>query len=201
METIGVLGLQGDFLEHKEILKAINPELNVVRVLHAGQVEQIDRLILPGGESTTMNKLANHVIRQMKLYDALKSRLINNHLPVLATCAGIILLAQEIKSFPERESLKPYLNTLPIRVLRNHYGRQQFSFETPLDINGFDTQYPAVFIRAPVVEMLENNGVEVLASYKTNPALIKYKNVLATTFHPELVADRRIHKLFLELNN
>jgi 5'-phosphate synthase pdxT subunit len=201
VETVGVLGLQGDYLEHEEILKIINPDLNVVRVLHAGQVEQIDRLILPGGESTTMNKLANHMIRQTKLFDALKSRLINNHLPVLATCAGIILLAQEIKSFPERESLKPYLNTLPIRVLRNHYGRQQFSFETPLDINGFDTQYPAVFIRAPVVEMLENNGVEVLASYKGNPALIKYKNVLATTFHPELVADQRIHKLFLELND
>jgi 5'-phosphate synthase pdxT subunit len=201
MKTIGVLGLQGDFLEHEEILKTINPDLNVVRVLHEGQVEQIDRIILPGGESTTMNKLANQVIRQTKLFDALKSRLINNHIPVLATCAGIILLAQEIKSFPERESLKPYLNILPIRVLRNYYGRQQFSFETPLDINGFDTQYPAVFIRAPVVEMLENDGVEVLASYKDNPALIKYKNVLATTFHPELVADRRIHKLFLELNN
>lgn len=201
METIGILGLQGDFLEHEEILKSINPTLNIVRITHAGQIEQVDRLILPGGESTTMNKLANHVIRQTKLFDALKSRLINNHLPVLATCAGIILLAQEIKSFPERESFKPYLNTLPIRVLRNHYGRQQNSFEASLNIKGFDTQYPGVFIRAPVVEMLQNNGVEVLATHKDSPVLLKHKNVIASTFHPELVPDQRIHKMLLQLPN
>ena len=200
-ETIGVLGLQGDFLEHEEILKSIDPNINVVRVIHAEELEHIDRLILPGGESTTMNRLANHTIRQTKLYDALKSRLINNNLPVLATCAGVILLAKEIRSFPEKESLKPFLNMLPVRVQRNHYGRQQNSFETSLNVKNFETNYNGVFIRAPEIEILQNSDVEVLASYKNDPVLIKYKNILASTFHPELTPDQRIHKMFLDLNN
>ena len=200
-ETIGVLGLQGDFLEHEEMLKSIDPDINVVRVIHAEELEHVDRLILPGGESTTINRLAKHPIRQSNLFDALKSRIINNSLPLLATCAGVILLAQEIKSFPEKESLKPFLSIIPVRVLRNHYGRQQNSFETSLTVKGFDTNYNGVFIRAPALEILQNNEIEILASYNSDPVLIKYKNIIASTFHPELGPDQRIHKMFLRKNS
>lgn len=201
-ETIGILALQGDFLEHEMKLKSINPELSIVRVTDVNQLKELDRLILPGGESTTMNLLANHGSENTKLFGELKKRIQKGDLPVLATCAGLILLANEIFSFPSNNSLNPILDVLPVRVLRNHYGRQQNSFETQLKINGFSSEFQGVFIRAPVIEKMDgNNEIEVLSEFQNSPVLIKYKNVIASTFHPELVKDTRIHELFLSLKN
>ena len=199
-EKIGILSLQGDFLEHKMILKELDPSLEIINVKYASDIEKIDRLIMPGGESTTMNSLGKKTIREMKLFEALKSRLSHNHLPVLATCAGTILLAQEIKSFPENKSLEPYLSFLPIRVIRNSYGRQQNSFEAQIKVKGFDKTFPGVFIRAPTIEILDDSNVEVIGVLDEQPVLVKKENIIASTFHPELVPDYRIHRLFLELN-
>ncbi len=201
-ETIGILALQGDFLEHEMKLKSINPDLSIIRVTTVEQIKLIDRLILPGGESTTMNLLANHPSDKTNLFIELKNRLVKGDLPVLATCAGLILLAKEILSYPNNASLKPFLDILPIKVLRNHYGRQQYSFETPLTIKGFSSQFQGIFIRAPAIELdTEKSKIEVLGEFQGNPVLIKYNNILASTFHPELVKDNRIHELFLSLNN
>ena len=153
---------------------------------------------MPGGESTTMNKLGKYPVKEKQVLKALKEYLEKNEIPILATCAGIILLAQEILSVPERKEFQPLLKQLPIRVLRNNYGRQQNSFETPLIVKGFDKPFPGVFIRAPVIELLKENGsLEILASHHETPVLLKRKNVIASTFHPELTNDPRIHKLFL----
>lgn len=201
-ETIGILALQGDFLEHEMKLKSINPDLSIIRITSVGQLKEIDRLVLPGGESTTMNLLANYGSENNNLFAEIKNRIQKGDLPVLATCAGLILLANEILSFPSNNSLNPILDVLPVRVLRNHYGRQQSSFETPLTINGFASEFQGVFIRAPVIEKInEKDEIEVLSEFQNSPVLIKYKNVIASTFHPELVKDTRIHELFLALKN
>ncbi|HKZ40250.1 MAG TPA: pyridoxal 5'-phosphate synthase glutaminase subunit PdxT [Candidatus Hodarchaeales archaeon] len=200
-ETIGILSLQGDFLEHEMMIQAINPDYNIIHLNHPDQIPEVDRLVLPGGESTTMNRLGGHAIGNTRFFEALKKHLTSRPIPILATCAGMILISQDIQSIPERKSLKPILGLLPIRVLRNNYGRQQLSFEAPLDVTGFDSSFNGVFIRAPVVELLPNTNVEVVAKYQGAPVLIRHKNIIASTFHPELTTDQRIHRMFLGMKN
>ena len=199
VNSVGILALQGDFLEHEEKIRSINPDIKIVRIKYVEQLNEIDRLILPGGESTTMNLLADHSEAKEKLFVALKQK-VQEGLPVLATCAGIILLAKKILSFPENSSLQPFLELLPIKVLRNHYGRQQYSFETSLSLKGDPVPFQGIFIRAPIIEtILENPDVEILSSFQNSPVMVKYNNIIGTTFHPELVKDSRIHELFLSL--
>ena len=198
MEKIGILALQGDFLEHEKMIQSIDESYQSIRITTPEQIKNIDRLIMPGGESTTMNRLGILPIKEKQVLETLNEYLDKTDIPILATCAGIILLAKEILSVPERKELQPVLKRLPIRILRNNYGRQQNSFEIPLTVKGLDKPFPGVFIRAPVVELLKENGsLEILASHHEAPVLLKQKNIIASTFHPELTNDPRIHQMFL----
>ena len=185
---IGVLALQGDFREHLEILHSIG--VNPVAVKSKEALDIVDGLIIPGGESTTIGK----IMKEMGLFDDLKKK-IEDGLPVFGTCAGMIVLAKNISGFPDQVRLE----AIDITVERNSYGRQIESFETDIRIPVLgDKPFRAVFIRAPkVVEM--GKEVEVLAYFNKDPVLLKQKNVLVCSFHPELTIDSRIHRYFLEM--
>ena len=144
----------------------------------------MDGLILPGGESTVMGKL----LRDLELFEPLKE-LIESGLPVFGTCAGMILLADELSNDESR-----YFATLPVTVRRNAYGRQLGSFHARAQMRGIG-EIPMTFIRAPYVE--ESHGADVMATVDDNIVAVRYKNQLATAFHPELDEDRSVHRYFL----
>jgi 5'-phosphate synthase pdxT subunit len=184
---VGVLALQGAFREHLATLRGLGVEAEPLR--SAQELEQCSAVVLPGGESTTMDKL----LRKFGLRDPLARRIAEG-MPVLATCAGVILLADEVlDGLPDQESM----HLLPARVRRNAYGRQPDSFETDLEVSGLETPFHAVFIRAPMIETV-GEGVEVLASVEGHPVAIRSGNIVGLAFHPELTADDRIHRLFLD---
>lgn len=181
---IAVLALQGAFYEHETILRELGAECVELRKKE-DLTESFDGLILPGGESTAQGKL----LRQLEMFEPLREK-IRNGLPVLATCAGLILLAKQ-SSNDERV----YFQTLPVTVKRNAYGRQLGSFRTVQDFGGMKN-IPMTFIRAPYIESVEGD-VEVLARVNGNIVGVRYQNQLAISFHPELDSDRRIHEMFL----
>lgn len=188
MTTIGVLALQGDFREHREVLDRLGvaaPEVRLPKDL-AG----LDGLILPGGESTTIVKL----MRSSGLLDPLR-KLAGDGFPMWGTCAGLILLAKRLD-----ETGIPALEVMDIAVRRNAFGRQVDSFEADLAIPAVgDGPFHAVFIRAPVIEHA-GPAVEVLARLSDGtPVAARQGRLLATAFHPELTPDTRLHLLFLEL--
>ena len=184
---IGVLALQGAFREHMLALRRLGYEAALVR--DPDELEGVDALVLPGGESTTMDKL----MRKFGLQGALRQRVLSG-MPVLATCAGLILLADEVlDGLPDQESL----HLLPVSARRNAYGRQPDSFESDLRVTGLDRPFPGVFIRAPMIERV-GAGVEVLAEVDGHPVAVRNGSVIGLTFHPELTGDDRIHRLFLE---
>ncbi|MBT1248412.1 MULTISPECIES: pyridoxal 5'-phosphate synthase glutaminase subunit PdxT [unclassified Thermosipho (in: thermotogales)] len=183
---IGVSGIQGDFREHKQMLERLGVEVLIVR--KPEDLDEVDGLVIPGGESTTMIK----IMRMVNLYEKLRER-ISNGFPVFGTCAGMILLSKEVVNF-KQDSLK----VIDIKVERNAYGRQVDSFETEIEIKGFKRPYKAVFIRAPKVVDYGNN-VEVLSTYENSPILLRQKNVLVASFHPELTDDTRVHEYFLNM--
>ncbi len=191
--TIGVFALQGDVREHLHALRALGVETLGVR--RPAELEACDALVLPGGESTTMAKLA----RTFELFEPLRDR-IKRGLPVFGTCAGMILLADRVvDGTADQETL----GGLDITVRRNAFGRQVDSFEGALDVAGVAGAVPAVFIRAPWVEQA-GPGVEVLARVEHGPAAgrivaVRQGSLLATSFHPEVGADRRLHQLFVDL--
>ncbi|MFN2525957.1 MAG: pyridoxal 5'-phosphate synthase glutaminase subunit PdxT, partial [Actinomycetota bacterium] len=192
---VGVLGLQGDVREHEYALVAAGATPIVVK--QQGELEDVDALIIPGGESTTIGKLLD----RFSLLDPLKERIAAG-MPVYGTCAGLILMASEITA-PERASGAVHdaphrLDVMDIAVARNAYGRQIDSFETDLDIDGLAEPFRAVFIRAPVVERT-GPDVEVLATFDERPVLLRQGRVLGSTFHPEMTADSRLHELFIEM--
>jgi len=184
---LGVLALQGAFREHREVLEALGVSCVEVRVpQHLGG---IDALVLPGGESTTMTRLLD----TSGLRDPLVDRL-RDGLPAFGTCAGLILLAAAVRD--GRADQVP-LGVLDVDVRRNGYGRQRDSFETPLAVVGLPgAAFPGVFIRAPVIERV-GAGVEVLAEHDGLPVLVRQGSIWATTFHPELSGDLRVHQQFL----
>jgi 5'-phosphate synthase pdxT subunit len=183
----GVLALQGAFREHIATLRRLGVAAEPLRT--ARELDQCSAVVLPGGESTTMDKL----LRKFGLRDPLARR-IREGMPVLATCAGVILLADEvIDGLADQESM----HLLPARVRRNAYGRQPDSFETDLDIAGLDAPFHAVFIRAPMIEEV-GDGVEVLARVEGRPVAIRSGGIVGLAFHPELTADDRIHRMFLD---
>ncbi len=184
--SVGVLALQGDFLEHRRMLAGLGVEAALVRT--PGELDAVDALILPGGESTTIARLA----RSSGLWEPLGSRLAAG-MPAWGTCAGAILLASEVPGL-DREPL----GAMAMRVRRNAFGRQIDSFETMLAVRGISTApYRAVFIRAPVFEELDPS-VEVLARLPDGRVVAaRQGSLLATAFHPELTADPRLHALFL----
>jgi 5'-phosphate synthase pdxT subunit len=185
---IGVLALQGDFREHKQMLQSLGVEAPEVRKQE--QLEGLSGLIVPGGESTTIGKLA----REYGLEQAVRERVEQGSLAVWGTCAGAIWLAKEIIGYPEQ----PRAGLLDIAIRRNAFGRQVDSFEEPLEIQGFATPFPAVFIRAPVIERV-GPGVEVLAREGNRVVLVRSGKLMASSFHPELTGDSRLHRLFVEM--
>ncbi len=183
---IAVLAVQGAFIEHEKMLEALGCE--TVELRQKKDLEQsFDGIVLPGGESTVQGKL----LKELNMYDDIKER-IEHGLPVLATCAGLILLASDIANDDRR-----HFATLPVRVKRNAYGRQLGSFHHDGEIKGLGV-FPMEFIRAPYIEDAAED-VEVLAEVDNHIVAVRYKNQLAAAFHPELSGDARFHKLFVDM--
>lgn len=189
--VVGILALQGAFREHGRMLAALGARPKELRQVK--DLDGLDALALPGGESTTIGKL----LVELGILDKLKAD-IEGGMPVFGTCAGLILLAKDIE-----DSGQPRLGVLDAKVRRNAFGRQVDSFEAPLSVNGLDPEpFPAVFIRAPVI--LETGEdvqqlAHVLQDGQERPVAVRQNNILALSFHPELTADARIHRYFLKM--
>ena len=189
---VGVLALQGDFREHLFALAECGVEAIAVKSLE--EINLIDALVLPGGESTTIAKLA----RTFGLFDRIQER-IQSGLPTYGSCAGMILLADRITGAAVGQES---FGGMDITVRRNAFGRQVDSFEADLNMTGITAPaIRAIFIRAPWVEMV-GSGVEVLASVEIDgelhPVAVQEGNLLATSFHPEITGDNRVHRYFIE---
>ncbi|MBU0629015.1 MAG: pyridoxal 5'-phosphate synthase glutaminase subunit PdxT [Nanoarchaeota archaeon] len=182
---IGVLALQGSVKEHVEALKKCEVDVVLVKLPH--DLDEINGLIIPGGESTTIGKL----MKEYGLDKAIKFRY-EQGMPIYGTCAGAILLAKEIVG-----SKQIKLGLMDISVKRNEYGRQVDSFEAELNI--FDKPFRGIFIRAPVISGV-HDGCKILSEFEGNPVFIEQKGrLLASTFHPELTKDLRVHKYFVDM--
>lgn len=190
---VGALALQGDFREHLQVVRGLGAE--GVEVRTAEELESVDALIIPGGESTTIGRLANIY----GLIEPLRKR-ISAGMPVLGTCAGMIFLAVGTVRHEQ-----PQLGMLDVVVERNAFGRQVDSFEADLDVSGFRDPVHAVFIRAPWIHKV-GSDVEVMAavedpeSGESRPVFVRQGRILATSFHPELTDDTRIHELLMEVD-
>ena len=185
MMKIAVLAVQGAFIEHEKMLESLGAE--TIELRQKSDLEQdFDGIVLPGGESTVQGKL----LKELDMYDALKEK-IEQGMPVLATCAGMILLADNI----EGDDTK-HLSTMPVTVKRNAYGRQLGSFHTTDYVKGIG-EVPMTFIRAPYISEV-SDGVDVLAKVDEKIVGVKYKNQYAFAFHPELDDNLNIHRRFVE---
>jgi pyridoxal 5'-phosphate synthase pdxT subunit len=184
--TIGVLGLQGAVAEHINQIESLGAHGVIVKTPE--QLEQVDGLILPGGESTTMRKL----IDRYRFLEPLK-QFSRNQKPIFGTCAGMVLVAKELSDSPDA-----HLQLMDIQVKRNAFGRQKDSFEAALEIKGLDTPFSAVFIRAPYIESA-GHDVQVLATYDGHIVAARQHHILASAFHPELTGDTRFLQLFLNM--
>ena len=188
---IGVLALQGDTREHLAALR--DSGVSAVPVRRRDELEAVDALVIPGGESTTMS----HLLRELDLLEPLRKRLADG-LPAYGACAGMILLASEILDAGAGGREAVPLGGIDMTVRRNAFGRQVDSFEGDVEFTGFDKPVHAVFIRAPWVERV-GKGVQVLARAAGHAVAVRQGGVLATAFHPEMTGDRRIHRLFVEI--
>ena len=185
---VGILALQGDVREHRRALEAVGAVVRSVRT--AEELDGLDGIVLPGGESTTIGRLLDVFGLLGPLRDALGAGL-----PAYGCCAGMVLLADEIVGGPSGQVL---LGGLDVTVRRNAFGSQVHSFEAPLTVAGLDSDLHAVFIRAPWVERA-GPGVQVLAEVRGHPVAVRQGDLLATSFHPELTGDVRLHALFVEV--
>lgn len=183
---VGVLALQGDFREHAAALKAIGAEPVLVRLPE--DLAGLEGLVIPGGESTTIGKLAD----RYGLVEPLRAA-IGSGLPTLGTCAGLIFLA----AATTEEQPQVQLGVLDVVVQRNAFGSQVASFEADLDIAGQKEPMRAVFIRAPWIVKV-GSGVEVLAEVDGHPVMVREGAVIGTSFHPELTRDGRVHRMMFE---
>lgn len=184
LKRIGVLALQGDFQEHTGILVGLGVEPVEVRTIE--DLEGLDGIIVPGGESTTIGKM----MVSSGLLDGIRSYFYKGG-PVWGTCAGMVLAASATTG--ERQPLLGLMNAL---VERNGFGRQLYSFETDLEVEGFDEPFTGVFIRAPFYEDV-GPGVDVLSRIDERVVAARGENILVTAFHPELTDDTRFHEYFL----
>lgn len=187
--VIGVLAVQGDVREHVAALREVGADARTVR--RPAELEGLAGLVVPGGESTTIDRLS----RIFGLHEPVRE-LIGQGMPVYGSCAGMIQLAQQIlDGHPEQQSF----GGIDMTVRRNAFGRQVDSFEVDLQVDGIEgAPFRAVFIRAPWVERL-GEQVEVLARVEGHPVAVRQGSLLATSFHPEVTGDRRLHALFLDL--
>jgi pyridoxal 5'-phosphate synthase pdxT subunit len=186
MTRVGVLALQGDVREHLRILESL--EVEAVEVKTPEQLASVEGLVIPGGESTTIGKMAVRFGMLQPLREA-----ISEGLPTYGTCAGMILLAGAVT-----EGDQPLIGALDVLVKRNAFGRQNDSFEATIEINGLDDPFHAVFIRAPWIEKV-GAEVEVLAAVDEHPVMVRQGKIMATSFHPELTGDGRIHQMLVEM--
>jgi 5'-phosphate synthase pdxT subunit len=186
--TIGVLALQGAFDAHVQHLNALDVDVRLIKT--EADLEEIDGLIIPGGESTTMSNL----LVASGLGKTLTQK-IDNGFPVFGTCAGMIMMANSIVDGRPDQIV---LNAMDIQVRRNGYGRQNDSFEQDINIETFEVPFHALFIRAPIIEKIAND-VEVLSTVNSHPVLVRQGSALASSFHPELVSDLRVHEIFLSM--
>ncbi|MDQ3751481.1 MAG: pyridoxal 5'-phosphate synthase glutaminase subunit PdxT [Actinomycetota bacterium] len=185
---IGVLGLQGDVAEHVTALDAAGATPVVVK--RVDELASVDGLVIPGGESTTIGKLLD----RFGLLDPLRGR-IRAGMPVLGTCAGLILMATDVVGAADAHHR---LGVLDVSVRRNAYGRQADSFETEIAVGGIDRPIRVAFIRAPAIERA-GDGVEVLATWEDRPVLVRQDSLLAASFHPEITGETAIHRAFVAI--
>jgi 5'-phosphate synthase pdxT subunit len=190
---IGVFALQGDVREHRAMLERAGARTIAVR--RPTELAEVDGIVLPGGESTTMYKLA----RTFELFEPLRNA-IRDGLPAYGTCAGMIMLADQLENGTVGQET---IGGLDIVVRRNAFGRQVDSFEADLDVEGLDDQFHALFIRAPWVEKV-GQAVDVVARVASGDAVgrivaVRQANLLATSFHPEITGDHRMHALFVDM--
>ncbi|RKQ31339.1 pyridoxal 5'-phosphate synthase glutaminase subunit PdxT [Oceanobacillus halophilus] len=184
--TIGILGLQGAISEHLNHIKSLGAKGVIIK--KPVQLEDIDGLILPGGESTTMRKLIDRYgfLEPLKNFSKLGK-------PIFGTCAGMVLVAKEIT-----DSTESHLHLMDVRVKRNAFGRQRDSFEAYLDIKGLKDPFHAVFIRAPYIDSA-NKNVEILATFDDHIVAARQNHLLVSAFHPELTEDNRFLELFVHM--
>ncbi|MCR5725114.1 MAG: pyridoxal 5'-phosphate synthase glutaminase subunit PdxT [Treponema sp.] len=185
---VGIVAVQGAFIEHERMLSSLGIECVELRKKADIQAHELSGLVLPGGESTVQGKL----LRELDMFDSIKA-LIAGGLPVLATCAGLILLSSHISG-----ENTVHIGTLPVTVKRNAYGRQLGSFVTEERFGDLD-DVEMTFIRAPYIEKTESPDVQVLAQVDGKIVAVRYKNQLALAFHPEIGADSRIHRQFVSM--
>ena len=181
--TVGILGLQGAFHKHEKMLERLSANTIIIR--YPEEIEKCQGIILPGGESTTMTKL----LKNMQLFKPLKqfSR------PMFGTCAGAILLSSDCN-----DDRVEHFAKIPVKTNRNAFGRQVESFIEDIQIEGFDSDFSGVFIRAPQFEEIDGT-IKIMGRLKDKPVFLKYENVMVTSFHPELTDDTRIHQYFLNM--
>lgn len=183
----GILAMQGAFHKHKLVMESLGAETLEVRT--NDELLSVDCLIIPGGESTVMGKL----LVKNNLMGTLRSR-IQDGMPVFGTCAGMIIMSRVIEGMDQ-----PSLEVMDITVERNAYGRQLESFETDLDIPAITGgPFPGIFIRSPKI-VSTGAGVDILSELDSVPVLVRQKNMLAASFHPELSGDTRIHEYFASM--
>ena len=187
--TIGLLALQGDYNAHQRVLRELGAQTKLVRA--PADLENLDGLILPGGESTTMGRLLDRYALRAPLVERLQ-----NGLSAFGTCAGLILLARELENTSTNFAQRS-LGVLDVRVARNAYGTQVDSFETAVEVPVLNETVRAVFIRAPQIRTV-GAGVEVLARHDGVPVLVRQNQIMAAAFHPEIAGETRLHKLWLE---
>lgn len=188
---VGVLALQGDTREHVAALREAGVDAATVR--RHTELDTVDALVIPGGESTTMS----HLLIEFGLLEPLRKRVAED-MPVYGSCAGMILLATDIVDAGADGRRAIPLRGIDMTVRRNAFGRQVDSFEEDIPFDGLDSPVHAVFIRAPWVERV-GEGVQVLAEAAGHPVAVRQGRMLATAFHPEITGDRRVHRLFVDI--
>ncbi len=186
--TIGVLALQGAVAPHRRALTDLGVATRAVRTV--AELDEVDALVFPGGESTTLSMLLDRTGLRSPITERL-----TGGMPAMGTCAGMILLATKVS---DGRADQASFGAIDLAVRRNAFGRQVDSFEADLDVIGLDAPFPAVFIRAPRIESV-GKDVAVLAMVDDEPVLCRNDKVLVSSFHPELTADRRLHATFLDL--
>ncbi|MGQ9469100.1 MAG: pyridoxal 5'-phosphate synthase glutaminase subunit PdxT [Nitrososphaerales archaeon] len=195
---IGVLALQGAVSEHINMantaLKGMGLEGEAIIVKEKGQIDEIHGLIIPGGESTTIGRIAERYGIIPKIKEAALAGM-----PIFGTCSGLILMAKKVRDAKIGETSQPTLGLMDVEVIRNAFGRQRESFEAYLRIPKIGKNpFTGVFIRAPAISSILNNDVEVLARYEEKIVAVQQNNLLGIAFHPELTDDTRLHELFIE---
>lgn len=186
---IGILALQGDFSAHQSTLESLGASVKLVR--SPADLNELDGLLIPGGESTAMSRLCE----RYGLFEPLRAQ-IDAGLPTFGTCAGLIFLAKHLSGASQNFAQRT-LQSLDVTVARNAYGSQIDSFEAEIEVPSLETTVRGVFIRAPRIESV-GDGVEVLATHQKAPVIVRQGAILALSFHPEIAGERRLHQMWLD---